>query len=367
MKKILLFIVILETMFVAFVVYQFRLFPDLSFLQKNLEPIQKTVSATPTPTPIPLSKMEIVGWYASFDDDKADEALPKAIDSFDVFAPMFYRILPSSTLGPHRFPQRVFLESEAKERNIPIAPVLTDESDSVRVQRLLNNKEIQNKFIDDLVAEAKNNNFSGWSLDIENLKSSDRQAFSQFIKNAYTKLHANDLKLYVIVYAKEEGEKYDPALAHDYKTLARYADEIQIMAYNYNNDLTGPGGQAPLDWYRKVLGNAVKTIPREKILIGLSTHGYDWNGDEVTGLTYPEVIELLKKNNAQAIYNPQQSAQVAKFTDAKGTMHEVWFEDAETVTEKMKIARDEFGINKFAFWRTSAEDPMLWSEVEKYR
>lgn len=364
MKKILLFIVLIETIFILFLVYHFRFYPDLSFLKTDQEPLV-VMQDLPSPTPFVLGDMEIVGWFAAWDSAKATDSLPAAIGSFTELAPMFYRIMPDSSLGLHNFSTRNYLVQQANAENIPLLPIITDESDPDRVQELLDDGQVQKDFIDELVSVAKEENYAGWSIDIESLKSQDKQAFSQFIKNVYTELHANDLKLYVVVYGREENEKYDPALAHDYATLGKYSDQIQVMTYNYNNDFTGPGGQAPLEWYRKVLEYATKSVPREKILVGLSTHGYDWHGDETTGLTYPEVEDLIEANDAKVTYNPDHSAKVASYTTPAGVEHEIWFEDADTITEKMEIARNEFGINKFAFWRTSAEDPRLYMEVEK--
>lgn len=362
MKIILLLIIVVETLVLCLVLYYFKVIPQISFLHSS--GVNLTSVEEPTPTPFTLGRQEIVGWFAAFDSEKTQRVLPDVIDNFNIFSPMLYRILPDSSLGRHSVPTREYMLSLAQENNVPIAPVITDESDVIRVEKMLNDEEIQQKFIDDLVVEAKAEGFTGWSIDIENLKGTDQKAFSQFIKNTYNRLHENDLKLYTIVYGRTENETYDPAIAHDYKTLGKYSDQIQLMVYNYNNEYTGPGGQTPLEWYRRVLQHAVDSVPREKILVGLSTHGYDWHGDEVTGLTYPEVEEIIEKYNPKITYNKEHSAAVANYTDESGVEHNVWFEDAKTISEKMEIAKKEFGINKFALWRLSAEDPKIWDTIQ---
>lgn len=364
MKKILLFIVLVETIFIILIAYKFSLLPSFFYADNKIS--SSTVSQdTPTPTPFNLEKMEIAGWFAAFDSEKARGSLPEPMERFDVFAPMLYRIMSDSSLGRHNVNNRSFMLSLAREQNIPLEPVITDESDPVRVRRLLTNNRVQEAFINDLIEEADDENFRGWGIDIENLSSKEKDAFSEFIKNTYRAFQSSGLRLNVLVYAKKEGETYDPALAHDYRVIGENADQVQLMIYNYNNEFTSPGGQAPLTWYRSVLKYAVENIPREKILVGLATYGYDWTDGEVVGLTYPEVLQMTEENAASVDYNREHSSKVAIFEDESGGKHEVWFEDAETILEKMEIAREEFGINKFAFWRTSAEDPRLWEDIEK--
>lgn len=329
------------------------------------DPQTAKIVLTPTPTPTKMNlKTELTGWLASWDDTDAPTALPETINYFETFSPMLYKIMPGGELGRHQISNRTFILNQARENNIPIIPVITDESDTASVNRILSSNTIQNNFIDELIDEAKAEDFAGWAIDIEILKSGDEQKFSSFIKNAATQFHENDLKLNVIVFGRVEKESYDPARAHNYKTIGRYADQIQLMTYNFNNDYTDPGGQTPLNWYRDVLKYAVTNVPPEKILVGLSTHGYDWTGDEVVGLNFDDAIELIEENNSEVKYDSKNSSNYSNFTDDSGEKHSVWFEDAKSIKEKVDIAKNEFGINKFALWRLTAEDPKVWESLK---
>lgn len=347
MKKVILFFIILSIV--------------LGLSRFNNKTVEEKIVPTVAPTMF-VANNELTGWFASFDIEKAETALPPIIDRFSIFSPMLYRVMADGSLGEHQIYNRETIISYAQERNIPVAPVFTDESDSVRISKLLYNQATQKKFLADLVQVAQEENFSGWSIDIEKVKSTDEKAFSQFIINTSEALHKNNLKLYVIAYGRDSDETYDPALAHDYKIFGQYADQVQLMIYYYSNEYTDPGGQTPLKDYRSVLKYALENIPREKILIGLSTHGNDWGGDEVEGMTYSEVLERIQEENATISYDKNESSMVAKYK-RDGEDHILMYENADTIIEKMEIARKEFGINKFAFWRLSAEDPELWEKL----
>lgn len=350
MKHLLLFI---------FIIFAFVIFARI-----NLDANKNNISPTSLPKPsLVVGELEITGWFAAWNSEKAADVLPPVIDTLRTFSPMLYRIMADGSLGRHSMSNREEILSYARDKNVPIAPVITDESGAARVQILLNDSQTQNKFIDDLVAEAKEEGFIGWSIDIEKITSKDRDKFSSFVRNLSSELHANNLKLYMIAYGRDADETYDPALAHDYKVFGHYADQVQLMIYYYSNEYTAPGGQTPLKDYRSVLTYALENIPREKILIGLSTYGNDWGGkdDEVEGLTYQQVEQKIKEENPDISYDSNELSMVARYTQGD-TDHILMYENAKTITEKMRIAREEFGINKFAFWAIGNEDPELWKE-----
>lgn len=340
-------------------------------LTKQFSLISDKFAVAPTsepPTPIPTftpQKIELTGWFAIWDDSLAAKVLPEVIDNFKVYSPMLYRIMADSTLGEHNTRNWNNMLAAAREKNVPIKPVITDESDRTRVKRLLTNSQVQEAFIKEMIDIAKQENFSGWGIDIEMVESGDKQAFTDFVKNASIALHRENLTLDVIVFGRVEKEEYPPALAHDYKDLANYADQIQLMTYNYNNDVTGPGGQTPVAWLRDVLKYATSVIPKEKIVVGLSTHGYDWAEEEVEGLTYPMVEKRIEQFNLQPTLDAKNSAKVAKYKDSGGTEHTIYFEDAETIFQKIRLVQHEFGLNKFALWRTSAEDTAIWDKISE--
>lgn len=339
--------------------YSFSLFTE-PFIPHG----QRVQQATPTPSPT-LSgqkEIELVGWYSYWDEERSLQSLRSNIHHLDTFSPMLYRVMPDGSLGKHRVDTRKEVLQLAKEHNIPIAPAIGDESDYKRIRTLLYDPSVREQFTAQLIEEAKKENFVGWVVDIEVLQSTDRVAFSSFVEELARELHANALKLFVVVFGRTERESYDPALAHDYRALGRFADQVQLMIYGYHSEFTGPGGQTPLDWYRTVLAYAINTIPRDKILAGLSTHGYDWSDNSVEGLTFPEVDEILSAYKAQLSYDQYESSAVSSYKEGQES-HTLWFEDAQTITEKVRIARDEFGISTFALWRIGAEDPTVWEKI----
>ena len=314
-----------------------------------------------TPSTEPLSSPAIIGWVAFWDEQAALIRLQDMIDDLSVFAPALYRLSPDAQLERYTVVTREQLLALARNHDIPLTPTIGDEGDDERVSLLLSQQDIRQRFIDRLIEEAHDQGFSGWNLDIEAIEGKDRDAVSEFITRASEALHRENLTLSVVVFGKIEKETYDPARAYDFPLLAQTVDQVQIMAYNYNNDHTPPGGQAPLNWYQDVLRYALATLPRNKIVIGLSTHGYEWEGQRVRGLTYAEAERRISEVGAQLHYSDEHLANVITFQESPRRI--VYYEDTRSILDKVRLAR-EYEINSFALWRIGAEDPQVWEALK---
>lgn len=336
-------------------------------LSINRQPISSdrtTLASSPHPTPTPLPpKAQLVGWMAYWDEINSFKRLPEVIDDFYVFMPMLYRVNTNGRLVNYTVLNKSQILSLAREKNMPLVPMIGDDENAKSIDLLLYDGNNRQQFIEDLLKEAISENYQGWSIDIEAVTSNDKEAFSVFVDTVADALHKNNLEFHVVVYAKPEKVLYDPALAHDYQRIGAVVDTVQVMTYLYSGELTGPGGQTPLYWYRDVLRQLIKYVPKEKIVVGLSTHGYTWDeNNKATGLTYPQVQTILKTYEPEIIYDHFHSSQKGTYTrsDQQYTMY---FEDTASILEKVKVARDEFGLNTFALWRMGAEDPDVWEAL----
>lgn len=311
-----------------------------------------------------LKDAEIIGWTAYWDEKNTLERLPDSIDRMSLFTPVLYKIEKDGTLGKYTVLKRKEFLEIARNKNIPIMPQVGDDFDFKRVSLLLYNRQLQENFIQSLVDEATIEGFIGWDIDIESLTIDDQRAFSEFVENTATALNQNNLKLSITVFARTGNDNNDSANAQDYKRIAEAADEVRIMMYGAHDDETEPGGQAPVEWMRKVLKYALKNIPREKIVVGLSTHGYDWDNNVGEPLTFPQIQSQIGEAISSVKFDQKVSSAIFEY-QKDGQDRVIWFENAKAITQKMLISMNEFAIDKFAIWRIGAEDPQLWNELSK--
>jgi len=62
----------------------------------------------------------------------------------------------------------------------------------------------------------------------------------------------------------------------DYAVFGAYFDHVAIMTYDFAWSGSSPGPISPYFWIKEVYDWAVKVIPREKILRGVSAYGQNW-------------------------------------------------------------------------------------------
>jgi spore germination protein len=324
---------------------------------------------TPLPEPTPVKEveknvdLEMIGWLPYWDEENSLNQLKNSVHHLEYFSPILYKIDSDGTLAEIYVKNRKEMLRLAKDNDVPVVPVLSDEFDYPRVTKLLSNPLVQEEFIRELIDEGKKNHFAGWSVDIETIRHTDREKFTKFVENVSTNLHKHDMEFHVIVYAKDRETRNEPSASQDLKKLGQIADKIIPMVYGYSNDSTRPGGQAPLAWYRKILQYSVENVPVDKLGIGLSTHGYKWGGRKIEGISYPMIQDLIAKYDTEVFYSKQSSSAITSYEDNK-TQYVIWFEDAKTIDEKIRIAQKEFGIHTFAIWRIGAMDLATWDKVK---
>lgn len=323
----------------------------------------KTVDISSTQVRRDIREAKIVGWTAYWDEKNTYDSLIKSINYLDSFSPILYRIEKDGSLGRLNVLNRKEVLALARGEGIPIIPVLGDDFDFARVSLILQDEAVGKKFIDQLVSEAQKEGFTGWDIDIESLKEKDQEAFSRFIKNAAETLHQNNLKLNVVVFARAGNDDNPAAKAQDYQELGKAADEVRIMMYGAHDEETEPGGQAPLDWMRQVLEYAISRIPREKIVVGLSTHGYDWQDGGAQPLTYLQIEKKIGEATSSVAFDIEVSSAVFKYKRGDQD-HVIWFENSRAIMEKMDLILNDFGVDKMALWRIGAEDPQIWAVLE---
>jgi cellulose synthase/poly-beta-1,6-N-acetylglucosamine synthase-like glycosyltransferase/peptidoglycan/xylan/chitin deacetylase (PgdA/CDA1 family) len=187
----------------------------------------------------------------------------------------------------------------------------------------------------------------------------------------YTDFHSRGLRLYVNTPVGDDD--------FDLKYVADHSDGLLLMNYDQHQTGSGPGPIADQDWFTDNLKEALKTVPKEKVICAIGSYGYDWTmslpPDDAkhrsTAKFVPKVLnaqEMSSQDAWQAAYDAD--AQIELDPDSLNVhfayddndahvRHQVWFLDAVTVLNEMRAAR-ALGIQTFALWVLGQEDNSLW-------
>jgi cellulose synthase/poly-beta-1,6-N-acetylglucosamine synthase-like glycosyltransferase/peptidoglycan/xylan/chitin deacetylase (PgdA/CDA1 family)/spore germination protein YaaH len=200
--------------------------------------------------------------------------------------------------------------------------------------------------------------FKGAAIDFEEIPLKAQPGFLALIQELGQDLHARGLRLYVNVPVADKD--------YDYPRLAASADGMVIMNYDQHQTTSGPGQVAAQDWFSDNLKQAIKDIPKTKIICAIGSYGYDWKlsarKKRVLNVDTNNVQEAwlhARESSAEIELDPDSLNPHFAYMDDNGLEHQVWFMDAVTALNQMRVARD-VGIRTFALWRLGSEDRSLW-------
>ncbi len=221
------------------------------------------------------------------------------------------------------------------------------------------------RFRSELLKFLATDQYKGITLDIEAFPDSSRDDFRTLVQELYDDLHAKGLKLYVAVAVNDKS---------DYAALAQVSDGLILMNYDQHYPGGQPGAVAGQDWFIKNLQDALKVMPKEKIICAVANYGYDWamKKGQKKG-TAPEDVHnvsaqeaWLEASDAETDINFDDDAMNPHFAylDESNVRHDVWFLDGVTALNQMRAAH-ALGIDTFALFRLGAEDRSLWAVWDK--
>jgi spore germination protein YaaH len=251
------------------------------------------------------------------------------------------------------------------------------EWDGNRVGRTIREDASRARHIADLVALAETNGFDGINIDYEELGRDDREAFSRFIQELGAALHERGKILAVGLHPKtSEGDPRETngSEAQDWNAIEPAADQLHFITYGEYVPRLEPGPTGPIaspGWIHAVMDYAlnVRKLPREKIFIGVGLYAESWYRvgarryvGEGLELTYEDILTLEQSFKGERHWHEESASPYLSYRDPEGYWRVVWFEDARSVREKLRL-RSELGICNVGVWRLGGEDPAVWSEL----
>ena len=248
---------------------------------------------------------------------------------------------------------------------------LTEEGtfSSQRAAELLADPAARAALTEQVAATMEARGYQGLDVDFEFIPAAQKEDYAQFIRELRQRLAPRGWPVLVALapktYAGQPGLLYE---AHDYAALGAAADYVLLMTYEWGYTAGPPMAVSPLPNVRAVLDYAVTEIPPSKILLGLSNYGYDWPLPFVHGVTRaPSIsnqraIELAIEHNVAIQYDETAQAPFFHYTDAGGTVHEVWFEDARSLSARLSLIA-EYGFQGAGIWNLMRPFSQLWQLI----
>jgi cellulose synthase/poly-beta-1,6-N-acetylglucosamine synthase-like glycosyltransferase/peptidoglycan/xylan/chitin deacetylase (PgdA/CDA1 family)/spore germination protein YaaH len=210
---------------------------------------------------------------------------------------------------------------------------------------------------------ATDSRYKGLTLDFESFPTAAQPGYMALVSELESDLHARGLKLDISVPVRDTD--------FDYAFLSAHSDALILMNYDEHYQEGDPGPIASQDWFTKNLQDALKTIPRDKLICAIGGYGYDWS--TVTDKRGRRKVASAKAVSVQEAWldaadsesdidfdSDSLNPHFAYVDDDNHVRHDIWYLDGATALNEMRAAV-RLGINQFALWRLGSEDRSLWA------
>lgn len=312
---------------------------------------------------------------------------PNSIRSFlahsgkvDLLVPTWYQVDAEGLVTGA--PNPTVLEA-AQHAKVPVMPILALFGKKA-FHDLSANPGAQERMNDAMIRECRVHGYTGFQFDFENLLYTDRDALSAVVKLSAEALHKAGFQLTIATVPNAPGypsaggfAKWiytDWRGAYDLAELAKSVDLICLMTYDQHTRWTTPGPVAGWQWTMDNLEYALKSVPKEKLSLGIPLYGYHWytgapTTDKATGeekpshsadyISAPDSMQLAMAYQGKVEWDSvDRSAYVYFYRDQ---MREwVYFTDLHTFTERYQLA-ERRGLEGFCSWVLGEEDPAIWT------
>jgi len=232
-------------------------------------------------------------------------------------------------------------------------------SDSAMTKKLLNSTDARENLIRELLAYAALYKLDGINIDFENVDREDKDALTQFVREVSPLLREQGLVVSIDI-------NLHPC--YDREALAEAVDYVMIMAYDQHWKGGGKAGSvAQLAWVENIIKEFLKTIPRDKFILGIPLYTRLWieeanedGGISLTSkaLSMEEARKVVEENKAEVLWDEESGQFYAEFKDGNLT-YKIWIEDLISLNLKSSLVH-KYRLAGAASWSRNFAIPQVW-------
>lgn len=234
---------------------------------------------------------------------------------------------------------------------------------SDRATLIFDSEALRTALTDQIIENIQNKGYGGLDVDFEFIDPAQKNEYVEFLEYMRGQINTLGYPLFSALAPKtsddQRGTLYE---GHDYAAIGAAVDKVLLMTYEWGYTYSEPMAVAPIGSVERVIQYAVTRIPPSKIFMGIPTYGYDWPLPYVKGMTkamsLSPVRALQIAERYGAVINYDETAQTPwfEYQDEDGVRHEVWFEDARSITVKYDLA-DRYNLFGFGYWSLDRKFP----------
>lgn len=319
----------------------------------------------------PYGSIEVNAFIQPSTKEREEQVLQGTIEYLTYISPFSYHVNKDGSLTPIRDETIISIA-----RQNGVAPMLSVSNiaganfSTEVIQQVLSSETIQNNLINNILFTLREKNYYGVIVDFERIPPNQREAYNNFLRKLKEKIwpqYKIAVALAPKTYDITEGSWHG---AHDYKTIGDIADFVIIMTYEWGWSGGPPMAVAPVNQVEEVIKYATSVISPKKIMMGMPFYGYDWTlpympgGEFAEAIGNREAVDRARKYGAEIKYDTKSQSPYYNYVDENGRLHVVWFEDARSIAEKLKLVY-RYGLRGVSYWALGKKFPENWEVLDR--
>ncbi|MEK7408072.1 MAG: glycosyl hydrolase family 18 protein [Acidobacteriota bacterium] len=295
----------------------------------------------------------------------------------DTVIPTFYAADAKGNVtgGPD---QRVL--DAARKHGVTLMPIVANPGfRQEAVHALLSDAAARARVSKKLLEECRTHQYRGIQLDFEQVPAADRDALTALVRETAALFTPAGLRVSVAVMYRTGDAPSEPGYsrwlhdnwlgAYDLAALAKHAEFLSVMTYDQHTERTPPGPVAGLPWVAEVADYCLRSVPREKLSLGIPLYGRRWRagvlGNEAVVLagtmSSVEALGLAAQMKVEPQWDAEERAPWFYFY-RDGVREYVFYNDARSFRERHDLARRR-QLHSFSAWVLGQEDPEIWKDL----
>jgi cellulose synthase/poly-beta-1,6-N-acetylglucosamine synthase-like glycosyltransferase/peptidoglycan/xylan/chitin deacetylase (PgdA/CDA1 family)/spore germination protein YaaH len=233
--------------------------------------------------------------------------------------------------------------------------------DAAAVHRFLSNPVARANAVRQLTTAVQQFGLAGTTLDLENFPAAMQPEVLAFARELHDAMHGMG-KLATQAIAVSDPDRY-------VLQAAATNDKLFPMLFDEHFESGEPGPIASQRFYVLEAERFAKLVAPSKLILMVGAYGLDWNDAEAAAnhraevTSFQEIMRLTRSApEPRPHMDPVSLNPYMVWTSADSTDHVVWFLDATTIYNEMRVGQ-ALGVAGHAIWRLGGEDPSIWNAV----
>jgi hypothetical protein len=203
--------------------------------------------------------------------------------------------------------------------------------------------------LDRIVDFVAANKFQGITIDFENVPPGAHKDLEDFLSRLSAAFAPHDWIITQSVPFDDE--------AWPYRTYADIVDYTILMAYDQNEDQSGPGPVAGQSWFEGILDKRMKQLSADSTIIAIGSYGYDWvKGGQTRADSFEDAMTAARDNGATVQFDPPPTIRISAIRTRRHPQCLVpgWRHRLHQIH-----TADPYRPAGYALWKLGFEDPSV--------